>query len=96
MSTASPRDIMENRNEKITHETRDSPVAAGHTISHNNSRDFAVGDRVIKISGYGYPGEIVSIFQTKSGKTRYVVEATGEGYEGMLHIFNGDQLRPLA
>lgn len=51
-----------------------------------------IGDQVIKTSGYPYPGEIRAIFTTKAGLTRYVVEATGEGYKGMLHIFNGEQL----
>jgi len=55
---------------------------------------FIQGTKVIKKVGYGFPGVIVSAFETLAGKTRYVVEATGEGYEGMLHIFNGDQLEP--
>jgi hypothetical protein len=53
---------------------------------------FSVGDAVVKISGYPFPGEIRSIFTTKAGNVLYVVEATGAGYAGMLHIFNGEQL----
>lgn len=51
-----------------------------------------IGDQVTKTSGYPYPGEIRAIFTTKVGLTRYVVEAVGGGYQGMLHIFNGEQL----
>jgi hypothetical protein len=53
---------------------------------------FELFDRVKKRNGYSFPGLIVSVFRTTSGETRYVVEATGEEYKGMLHIFNGDQL----
>lgn len=54
---------------------------------------FHLGDTVEKISGYRYPGIIVSVFRTTAGKTRYVVECTAEDCTGMLHIFNGSQLR---
>lgn len=53
---------------------------------------FEEGDVVHKPKGYRYPGIVVCVFKTLHGKVRYVVEATGEGYEEMLHIFNGDQL----
>lgn len=55
-------------------------------------KSFKIGDPVHKPKGYNYPGEIVSVFTTISGEIRYVVEATGEGYKGMLHIFNAEQL----
>jgi hypothetical protein len=55
--------------------------------------DIRVGDQVVKASGYPFPGEVRSVFTTKAGAVRYVVEATGPDYAGMLHIFNGDQLR---
>lgn len=51
-----------------------------------------IGDHVNKVKGYRFPGIIVSKFQNTSGDWRYVVEATGEEYKGMLHIFNGEQL----
>ncbi|MFN4168103.1 MAG: hypothetical protein ACK4HD_07345 [Pannonibacter phragmitetus] len=51
---------------------------------------------MIKVGGYPFPGTVVSAFHTLSGQERFVVEATGEGYSGMLHIFNGGQLRALA
>lgn len=53
-----------------------------------------VGTHVIKTSGYPFPGEVRSVFRTKSGAVRFVVEATGEEYAGMLHIFNADQISP--
>lgn len=55
-----------------------------------------VGTPVTKVLGYPFPGTVVAAFHTLSGQERFVVEATGEGYRGMLHIFNGDQLRALA
>lgn len=53
---------------------------------------FKLGDTVQKTKGYKYPGVIVAVFTNIAGDTRYVVEATGEEYKGMLHIFNGEQL----
>lgn len=52
-----------------------------------------VGTQVEKIGGYPFPGEIRASFTTRGGQERFVVEATGEQYAGMLHIFNGGQLR---
>ncbi|MER8556096.1 hypothetical protein NKH37_28750 [Mesorhizobium sp. M1217] len=51
-----------------------------------------VGTNVVKKLGYPYPGEVRAAFTTISGNERFVVEATGIEYCGMLHIFNGDQL----
>lgn len=56
------------------------------------SVELKLNEQVKKKSGYSYPGTIVAVFQTLAGDTRYVVEATGADYKGMLHIFNGDQL----
>lgn len=54
---------------------------------------FKVGDRVEKVKGYHYPGVVVAAFETINGPAiRYVVEATGKEYLGMLHIFNEEQL----
>ena len=53
---------------------------------------FRVGDNVVKLTGYKFPGTVVAVFMTTQGETRYVVEATGDEYRGMLHIFNGNQL----
>jgi hypothetical protein len=55
---------------------------------------FRVGDLVKKSAGYEYPGIIVSVFTTRAGAVRYVVEADHPAFVGMLHIFNGDQLEP--
>lgn len=60
--------------------------------SYNNGPKFSIGDRVEKVSGYKFPGTVVAVFRTLRLEWRYVVEATGEDYQGMLHIFNGDQL----
>ena len=57
---------------------------------------FKIGDRVRKRAGYEYPGIIVSVFTTRAGAVRYVVEADHPEFAGMLHIFNGDQLEPRA
>ena len=56
------------------------------------SQSFKVGDLVRKRVGYEYPGIIVSVFTTRAGAVRYVVEADHPGFAGMLHIFNGEQL----
>lgn len=53
---------------------------------------FAVGDNVTKVDGYRFPGQVRAVVVTLAGRTRYVVEATGEEYSGMLHIFNSEQL----
>lgn len=59
------------------------------STKHHIAR-YHIGDRVKKASGYSYPGVVVSIFETLSGKLRYVVEH--EISIGMLHIFNEEQL----
>lgn len=53
---------------------------------------FSHGDRVKKVKGYKFPGIVVSVFRTMKYEERYVVEATGDEYKGILHIFNADQL----
>jgi len=55
---------------------------------------FRVGDRVSKISGYRFDGEIRSVFTNTAGDLRCVVEMTGNSNgAGMLHIFNLQQLK---
>lgn len=51
-----------------------------------------VGDQVRKKDGYPFPGIVVSVFTTTTGKIRYVVECTVPCVAGMLHIYNGSQL----
>jgi hypothetical protein len=55
---------------------------------------FNLGDRVQKRTGYQYPGIVVSVFTTRAGSVRYVVEADHPRFEGMLHIYSEDQLGP--
>lgn len=56
---------------------------------------FPIGTRVHKVGGYPFPGEIRAAFTTTEGNERFVVEASGRDYAGMLHIFNGGQLRAV-
>lgn len=60
--------------------------------NHPDVKRLPIGTHVRKVKGYGFPGVIVAIFTTTTGNVRFVVEATGDDYAGMLHIFNGDQL----
>lgn len=53
---------------------------------------FYEGNKVRKKTGYKFNGEVVSRFFKLDGTPRYVVECTVPGCEGILHIFNGDQL----
>lgn len=56
---------------------------------------IAVGDRVDKISGYKWPGIVVSTFLTTHGQPRVVVECTVPEVAGALHIYSPDQLRAV-
>lgn len=54
---------------------------------------FKWGDQVHRVGKtYEYPGVIVGFAYTTKGKIRYDVEATGPGYEEMLHIFSEEEL----
>lgn len=53
---------------------------------------WSPGMKVEKVSGYKFPGVVLAPFYTLSGKLRYAVEAEGEGFEGMIHIFSPEQL----
>lgn len=51
---------------------------------------FKVGDEVAKLEGdYTFYGVVVSVFQKRSGATRYVVEND----DGILHIFSDKMLQ---
>jgi hypothetical protein len=52
-----------------------------------------VGDKVEKISGYKWPGVVVSVFDTLSNERRVVVECTVAEIAGALHIYNEKQLK---
>lgn len=54
-----------------------------------------VGDRVQKVSGYRWPGVVVSVFETTQGKLRVVVECTVPEVTGALHIYSPEQLEVL-
>jgi hypothetical protein len=56
---------------------------------------FKVGDKVEKVSGYKWPGVIVSVFDTLTGERRVVVECTVPEIAGALHIYNEKQLKIL-
>ena len=53
---------------------------------------FKVGDKVEKVSGYKWPGVVVSTFDTLSGERRIVVECTTPEVAGALHIYNEKQV----
>ncbi len=57
---------------------------------------LSVGHQVTKTKGYPFPGEVRSVFKTRAGIVRYVIEATGAEYAGMLHIFSPDQIAAAA
>jgi hypothetical protein len=53
---------------------------------------FNVGDGVVKNGGdYYFYGDVVAVFRKRSGAERVVVENA----DGILHIFNPNQLRPV-
>lgn len=54
--------------------------------------EIGVGDEVVKIKGYPWPGEVRAVFTNSAGEVRYVVECTADAVSGALHIFNGEQL----
>ncbi len=51
-----------------------------------------VGDKVEKVSGYKWPGIVVSVFDTLAGERRVVVECTTPEVACALHIYNEKQL----
>ena len=51
--------------------------------------NYQVGDKVHKISGYSFPGTVVSVFKTTAGEDRLVVELDNHR---LLHIFNFSQM----
>lgn len=54
-----------------------------------------VGDKVQKVRGYRWPGEVVSVFVTLGGEYRVVVECTVPEVAGALHIYSFDQIGPI-
>lgn len=66
----------------------------GFRLSLIATARFHEEDRVRKRSGYRFPGVVAAVFLNRKGEVRYVVEATDPDFEGMLHIFNEEQLEP--
>ncbi len=58
-------------------------------INMEKNYKFKVGDKAWKPKGYKFPCTIVSVFETTNGSIRIVAEMDDNG---MLHIFNQDQL----
>lgn len=56
---------------------------------------FALNDKVTKVKGYGFTGEIVAMFTNSQAQVRVVVEhfnSRTETAAGILHIYNEGQL----
>lgn len=51
-----------------------------------------IGSKVQKATGFKFPGIVQSIFYTRAGAERCVVEADHPDFAGMLHIYNPNQL----
>lgn len=49
---------------------------------------FKIGDKVKKVSGYKFNSVIVSVFRNTKGEVRLVAEHK----DGLLHIFNENQM----
>lgn len=53
---------------------------------------FTGGQKVEKVSGYKWPGIVVSVFRTTRDEIRYVVECTVPEVARALHIYSEFQL----
>ena len=53
------------------------------------------GDYVQTTKGARYQGEVVALFETRSGKLRAVVEAVDEKFAETLHVYPLEQLIKL-
>lgn len=56
---------------------------------------LCVGDTVRKVQGYAFPGIVVACFAKLNGGVRYVVESTSPDTQGLLHVFNENQLEKV-
>ena len=54
---------------------------------------YLVGYECVKVKGYPFPGEIRSVYFTRNGNIRVVVECTVPEVAGCQHIFSPMQLR---
>lgn len=65
----------------------------GYQLSAKGNKKFSVGQKIVRVNkSYDFPGEVRGYAETKRGLKRVVCEATGRGYEGMLHIFSEEEL----
>jgi len=71
---------------------RQNPFEEGEYQQVLLARQFKKGDKVFKHTGYSFPGVIACVFETLAGDIRVVVESTTPQTQGMLHIFNPQQL----
>lgn len=56
---------------------------------------FKLGDKVRKVKGYGFEGEIVAVFKNSQGQIRVVAEhfdSRTPTAAGIAHIYNEAQL----
>lgn len=58
-------------------------------VKSNKMQKFKKGDKAKKIKGYKFNSEIVAVFKNTKGEVRIVAE----NKDGILHIFNIDQLK---
>lgn len=54
-----------------------------------------VGDLVCTVKGASYEGEVRTVFKTRKGKDRAVVEAVEEKFDETLHVYPLEQLLVL-
>lgn len=65
-------------------------IYLAYVVYNMEDTKFKVGDKVDKITGYSFPGTVVSVFKTTTDKIRLVVEMDNFG---LLHIFNEEGLK---
>ncbi len=64
----------------------------GRISGNTCKKRLKVGDKVDKLSGYSFPGTVVSVFKNSKSETRVVVEM--DSY-GLLHIFSESNLKKI-
>ena len=91
--SASPRSKRSSAREQSSTPTHSEPLASTAPTESSNKRfKLKLGENVKKSHGYPFPGVVVARFRNSKGHERYVIEATGRNYTGMLHIFGPHQL----
>jgi len=59
-----------------------------------NLYKYSIGQLVIRISGYGFVGTIVSAFTDTAGTVHYAVEYTTGSLKGVINIFEENYIVP--